>query len=75
MTPILETQELYFEITEEQTKVNEYLFKSSHLLLDSVYKSPLYYKTKKKQNISSFSYEWRKTFKVYLLQLETKNKD
>lgn len=33
---------------------SKYLFKSSHLLLDSVYKSPLYYKTKKKQNSSFF---------------------
>jgi hypothetical protein len=50
---------LDFEIIEKQTKQNEYLFKSSHLLLDSVDKSPLYYKTKKKKN-SFFLHESRK---------------
>lgn len=72
--PKFETQGLYFEIREEQMKENKYLFKSGHLLLDSVYKPPLYYKTEKKQNISTFSHEPRKKFKVHFFLLETKSK-
>lgn len=52
--PILKTYGLYFEIPEEQTRENEYLFKRSHLLLDSVHKSPLYYKTKRNKTFHLF---------------------
>lgn len=53
--------QLHFAIMSQKTKEHEYLFKRSHLLLDSVYKSPLYDKTKKKPTFHSFSHEPRKT--------------
>lgn len=51
---LFKTYGLDWEITEQQTKENEYLLKSSHLLLDSVYKSPLYYKTKRNKTFHLF---------------------
>lgn len=49
-----------------------YLFKSSHLLLDSVHKSPLYYKAKREQIKRFFStHKPRNDFKTCLFQLGT----
>lgn len=55
-----------------QVEDHAYLFKSSHLLLDSVHKSPLYYKAKREKIKHFFStHKPRNNFKTCLFQFGT----
>lgn len=75
-SPIFTICGLYFEITEKQTKEDEYLFKSSHLLLDSIHKSPLYYKAKRNKKVFIFHTNQEKKIKgLFILFRNKQNKD